>query len=243
MADYFKKYLKIAPLSHALWRANEAYELEKSVFHPPVLDLGCGFGEFTGVFFGSQIKMGIDISKKESLQAIKTGKYKETLEADARHLPFPKNSFNTVISISTLEHIKKVEKVIPEVYRVLRKGGFFLFTVPTAEISNHLLFPRLFNWAFKHESMFPAETWKKMVIETGFEIQIVRGTISSRAVKVFELFLPLALPTQFSKALLGRRLAISPQWRVNILSRWFKPLIGRRDSSESNILIIARKPK
>jgi ubiquinone/menaquinone biosynthesis C-methylase UbiE len=112
VADYFREYLKVAPLSHALWRANEAYALEKFNFDSSVLDVGCGFGEFAGVFFDSQITMGIDISKKDILKAIKAGKYKRALEADARHLPFRNNSFKTIISISVLEHIKGVKKVL-----------------------------------------------------------------------------------------------------------------------------------
>jgi len=259
MPDYFREYLKIAPLSHALWRANEAYEVEKIRFHPPILDLGCGFGEFAGVFFDSRIEMGADISREEIFQAIKSGKYKEVLEADARNLPFSEGSFSTVISISTLEHIEDVEKVFPEVYRVLRKGGLFIFTVPTIEVYNQMLFPtlfkklslnpladlycRLYDRSFKHKSMYPAETWKKMAKDVGFEITHLQGTLSPKAIVVFELFLPLALPTQFFKAFLGKRLPLSPKWRVALLHKWFKSLTTQRDKSESNTLIVARKTR
>jgi ubiquinone/menaquinone biosynthesis C-methylase UbiE len=259
MIDYFKEYLKIAPFSHALWRANEAYEIEKIRFYPPMLDLGCGFGEFAGVFFDSRIEMGIDINKKDIRRAIRTGRYRKVRQADARQLPFAKNSFQTVISVSTLEHIKRVEKVFNEVYRVLKKGGLFLFTVPTSQINKYLLLPKLFkktgfeqlavfywqlfNWAFKHCSMYSPEKWQALAQKSGFKILSAQGTISARGVKFFELFLPLALPTQLFKTFLGKRLLLSPQWRINLLDQWFRPLVELRDGSKSNLLIVARKSR
>jgi len=61
-ANYLKDYLKVAPISHSVWRAAEAKELSKIDLPPPTLDVGCGFGEFAGVFFDSMIEVGIDIS-------------------------------------------------------------------------------------------------------------------------------------------------------------------------------------
>ncbi|HUS51888.1 MAG TPA: class I SAM-dependent methyltransferase [Candidatus Bathyarchaeia archaeon] len=259
MADYFREYLKVAPLSHALWRANEARALEKFNFDSSVLDIGCGFGEFAGVFFDSQITMGIDISKKEIFKAIKAGKYEKALEADARNLPFPDNSFKTVISISVLEHIRGIKKVLSEVYRVLKKDGLFIFTVPTLNLRNSLLFPRVFekiglgsladfyfylyNQAFNHEAIYSPKKWKSLTQKAGFEITHFQGTLSLKTVVIYELFLPLALPTQFSKALLGKRLPFSPQWRVNLLYKVFKPLILQKENSQDNLLIVARKPR
>ncbi|UCH72250.1 MAG: hypothetical protein JSW62_01510, partial [Thermoplasmatales archaeon] len=63
--NYFKEYLKIAPLSHALWRAKEAKSLENIKLKEPILDLGCGFGEFAGVFFEGMIEIGIDVSQDD----------------------------------------------------------------------------------------------------------------------------------------------------------------------------------
>src|SRR3989344_2479741 len=131
--DYFLKYLKIAPFSLALWRAPEAdtiYRVYKKLkkiptykkgvleFKKPVLDVGCGFGEFAGVFFDTQIEMGIDISIDDLLKAEKGKKYKKLLAADARKMPFAKNTFSTVISVSVLEHIPHPQISIQEAFRV-----------------------------------------------------------------------------------------------------------------------------
>lgn len=257
MNNYFKSYLKIAPLSHALWRANEAKELEQINFKHPILDLGCGFGEFAGVFFNSRLEIGIDISRENVIRALKTGKYIKTTKADACNLPFPDNYFSTVISISTLEHIKDVEKVFSQVYRVLKKNGLFIFTVPTTEIINNFFFTvffrsigqkrisnlyiSLFNQSFKHHSMYSPYHWIKLTKENGFKIKTIKGTLSSNAVKIFELFLPLALPTQVIKSLFKKRLLLSPQWRVTLFNNLFRQFDGQRDNTKSNIIVVAVK--
>jgi len=100
---YFEKYLDIAPFSLALWRAVEAKELklvkELTKYQRPILDIGCGFGEFSGVFFTSTIEVGIDISPNDLLKAAQGKTYKNLYVEDARKLSFSNKTFYTVISI------------------------------------------------------------------------------------------------------------------------------------------------
>lgn len=254
---YFQRYLKVAPFSLALWRAVEALVLKKHKLIKPVLDLGCGFGEFGGVFFSYQIEVGVDINHKEILRAAATGKYKETIVADARKLPFKDNTFRTIISISTLEHIPDNTKVFHEAFRVLKPGGFFYFTVPTAKLYNGLLgvkilnllglkglshiYYRAYNKAFKHVFIPSTETWLDLTRRAGFKIEEVQGTFSQSTLILFELCLPLAIPSQLSKIFLGRRLKFGASIKPKIL----KPLarFARSDPSfMANIFVAAQKP-
>ena len=52
------------------------------------------------------------------------------LIADISHLPFKDNSIEAIINEFVLEHIKEPEKVIAEIYRVLRPGGLIYLTAP-----------------------------------------------------------------------------------------------------------------
>ncbi len=49
---------------------------------------------------------------------------------DLQHIDFPDNHFDVVISEDVLEHIPEPKKALAEISRVLRPGGFHLFTIP-----------------------------------------------------------------------------------------------------------------
>lgn len=50
--------------------------------------------------------------------------------ADARFLPFKDNSVDMIICESFLEHVLEVDKVINEINRVVKKGGYVYVSVP-----------------------------------------------------------------------------------------------------------------
>ncbi len=254
---YFRRYLKVAPLSHALWRSVEAQELAKYPLKKPVLDIGCGFGEFGGIFFSSQVEVGLDINEQEILKAAATGKYKKTIAADARNLPFKNNTFRTVISISTLEHIPNNAKVFKESFRVLKPGGKFYFTVPTEKLFDGLLivkvlktvgltslaylYFRAINRAFKHVFLPPEKIWCQLARNAGFKIENVHGTITQLALFIWEMGIPFAFPSQLYRILTGKRLLIGSKLKLKL----FKPfvsLVKTDPNFRANILVIARKP-
>lgn len=49
---------------------------------------------------------------------------------DITCLSYPKNFFDLVIHSETLEHVIDVDKALSECLRVLRPGGYCLFTIP-----------------------------------------------------------------------------------------------------------------
>lgn len=261
MATYFEKYLDIAPFALALWRAIEAQALHQAKrrthYRPPILDLGCGFGEFSGVFFKSTIEVGIDISAVDLLRAAQGKKYRNLYAQDARHLSFPDHSFVTIISISVLEHIPQVRQAIAEAYRVLRPGGFFIVTLPTDKLYSYLFYPSLFrklglswlarlyyhlyNRAFKHINLWSQARWVKLIHSVGFKLVYTQEIISPTATKIFDLFLITALPSQIGRWLLGNRLIWGLGWKKKFLNAVFSRLIYQPTQSGSNIILVAQK--
>lgn len=253
---YLRDFLKIAPLSHALWRSVEALSFEQVKLKSPVLDLGCGFGEFAGVVF-DQLEMGIDINEKDLSLALQGERYKKLQLADARNLPFPKESYNTVVSVSVMEHIEKAGDVIAEVDRILKKGGLFVFTVPTTKLFNNLFVPKIFNFlgfkswgeryyelhckAFKHVNLKPVSWWAKELKNHGFEIVKQEGTISPFLLKLHEFFLVTALPSQVGKLLFGKRFMMTVGLRSTVLPLIFARFVAIDRKSDINVFFVAKK--
>lgn len=271
---YFRKYIAVAPFALALWRSVEAQAIadacrtvflskhrsprDVSDFPRPVLDLGCGFGEFAGVFFDHQVEVGIDISLEDLLRAKKGKRYKSLQIADARRLPFPDNTFRTVISVSVLEHITHQEKAVQEAYRVLKKDGFLVYTVPTVVINDYLFYPRLFaklglknlrrwytrkfHWSFKHTNVITPGQWVRMTQNAGFKILLKQGMFSPTMVAVFDLALLPALPSQALRWLFGTRAIWGLPLKQPVLETLFDKLYKPKPVTESNIIIVAQKP-
>ena len=256
--NYLREYLRVAPVSIALWRAIEAKIVATEQLPDPVLDLGCGFGEFASLFFDDPIYAGIDIRRDDLARATRDGRYQFVSQADARQMPFPSESFASVISISVLEHIPRMEEAVSEAFRVLKSGGVFVFTTPTSSFNEFLFYNRmlkrvglsplsrlytaLLNRAFYHVSLIGEEDWLRLLGRIGFRVERHRTTHSRRTAKAFELMLPLAFPSQISRLLLGHRGGVRPDWLVNFWERRLSNYMEEDEDDGCNLFVVARKP-
>lgn len=94
----------------------------------PILELGCGTGHWSEFLSSKGFKViALDISEamlsKARLKEIKNVEFRK---ADAAALPFPDESFGMVVSITMLEFVDDLEKVLKEIYRVLKPEGLFI---------------------------------------------------------------------------------------------------------------------
>jgi SAM-dependent methyltransferase len=96
-----------------------------------VLDLGCGVGHSYHLLAPRET-VGVDLDARAL-----AGQARETHVADMRALPFADDSFGSVLSVQSLEHVPDPEPVVAEVVRVLRAGGTAVFVTP-----NRLTFGR-----------------------------------------------------------------------------------------------------
>jgi ubiquinone/menaquinone biosynthesis C-methylase UbiE len=91
-----------------------------------ILDAGCGTGVFTldVLSFRTHV-IGIDLSLPMlSRAAQKTrGYHFQAVLADISSLPFPKNIFDKVVSVTALEFIEDAKGAVEELFRVTKKGG------------------------------------------------------------------------------------------------------------------------
>ncbi len=98
------------------------------------LDVGCGEGHNTRLVANRGARMtGIDISETFIRQA-KEEENRGPLgiryeRASAVHLPFADSGFDFAVAFMSLMDIPEVEKVLAEIFRVVRPGGFLQFSI------------------------------------------------------------------------------------------------------------------
>lgn len=93
------------------------------------LDIGCGVGSNFNVLkkFSSNVQ-GIDYSSK-ALSYCRKKAYDGLQKMNAERLEFKDNSFDLVLCSDVLEHLDD-RKAVSEIFRILKPGGIFLFSVP-----------------------------------------------------------------------------------------------------------------
>ena len=99
-----------------------------------LLDVGCGTGYGTS-FLCDYLPLkvtGIDNNDGAIKFAKKNYARKRLMfkKMDAQELKFPKNFFDSVISLELIEHLEKPEKLLRGVRKILRKNGVFVVSTP-----------------------------------------------------------------------------------------------------------------
>ena len=191
-----------------LWRALELLELKDVSFAAPVLDLGCGNGDVGEIALRSHWPVfGLDRLHSETRAAQVRTIYQGLTTADATSLPFPDSTFASVVSICVIEHIPDDVRVLKEVARVLKPGGKFIFSTPSAAFESNLLGANdpervdEVNQRLGHYHYRNPEEWKDLLREQGLEIDSHRFLLPRGSQRIWE-----RLDNMMTTRLRGRRL-------------------------------------
>ncbi len=159
-----------------LFRALEMIEMRDLDFAAPILDLGCGNGDIGDLVLRSHWPIyGLDLLPSEIRAAVARDAYDGATVGDATLLPYPDQSFGAVVSICVIEHIPDDLAVIAEVARVLRPGGRFAFSTPSAHFESQLLDAdqpatvAAVNDRLGHHHYRSREEWFDILCENGLE--------------------------------------------------------------------------
>jgi len=97
-----------------------------------LLDIGCGSGGLVEAFQEHGINAyGIDMSKNSlsfSIEGIRGSLIIGS--ADSNFIPFTNNSFDMVTAHHAIEHLYTPDQFIPDMARILRRGGILVIVVP-----------------------------------------------------------------------------------------------------------------
>ena len=117
-------------------RLLKAYYAANPYVKGDLLELGCGEGRGVELLAPSADSyVGIDkiksvteaLSKKYPSYEFKAGVFPP--------FPFEDSSFDTIVTFQVIEHVKKDEEFVKEIYRVLREGGKALITTPNIKMT------------------------------------------------------------------------------------------------------------
>jgi SAM-dependent methyltransferase len=135
-----------------------------------ILDIGASTGTMLNIFKGHNWETwGVEPSESALRAKEKKHKIIKKYFEDAK---LPQNYFDAVIMNHTLEHMKKPEKVLEKVYRILKPGGVLLVDVPNAGgLASKILKDK---WPYKlpneHVSQFTRNSLKEIFEKAGFDV-------------------------------------------------------------------------
>lgn len=110
--------------------------------------------------------VGVDIDKNR-LEITK--KFEKVIYAGAEDLPFENETFDSVVALEVIEHVKKREHALCEMIRVLKRGGTLIISFPIEPFKGY-------------PAYLSKQNFQKMIQEIG-------------ALEILHLdYLPLSLP-------------------------------------------------
>lgn len=199
-----------------------------------ILDIGCGAGTVS-LYFANQghSVYGIDISKRAIDASIQSSKVLNIDKVMFKVMDFPEEipakSFDVVILCEVLEHLKDDEDALGKVFRLLKKGGIAVVSVPSKNAPLFKMgYTREFDRRVGHLRRYNLKELVKICEEKGFTILETRKT--EGIIRNFLFVNPVA-------GNLIRFVKFFISDLVTILDNITIPLFG-----ESNIFIVAKKP-
>ncbi len=184
--NWYYQSLKVDPFQK-YWHRRRFEEVLKVLerVQGDVLDIGCADGMFSKVIFdGTRAKklIGIDVLKTSVDWANKHWKKQKGMTfkvGDAHNLKFPTSTFSAVFAMEVLEHVHKPVEVFKEVKRILKKGGYAVFLVPSDSILFQVIwylwlhfYPRGWVWRETHIQTYRNNALPKMCKEAGFKVEV-----------------------------------------------------------------------
>ena len=188
-----------------------------------VLEIGCGIGSVVSELGrqGYDI-IGIDISGEAIAYGLK--KYGDIrLEVRAAEaLPYEDESFDTVLSFDLFEHIARIDTHISEVWRVLRRGGYYLFQTPNkySNVIYETLRTKSLQWRRYHPSLHSPGQLRRRLAGGGFETRFVKmNPINAFTIRKLQKLGPIAYVFRHINF---RRLPFALQTNLYVIARKIK---------------------
>lgn len=129
-----------------------------------ILDVGCGtgalmlelsrFGNISGI---DMAQTAIDFCKSRGINNVRLG--------NALDIPYEDNSFDVVLALDVIEHIKEDELAMRELKRVLKPNGILITFVPA-----FMILWGITDVISEHFTRYKKKDFKKKILSSGLDI-------------------------------------------------------------------------
>jgi SAM-dependent methyltransferase len=134
-----------------------------------LLDIGCGRGEFLQGFINCGVQ-GFGFDRSNVAQKYCPQADLRTADLENSPLPYEDNSFDVVYSKSVIEHFYYPEKLVQEMFRVLKPGGLAITLCPDWEFNYRIYFED-----YTHRTPFMRSSLRDIQLVHGFDnVQVER---------------------------------------------------------------------
>jgi ubiquinone/menaquinone biosynthesis C-methylase UbiE len=136
-----------------------------------VLDVGCGSGILARQLRDTcgAIVTALDFSAHACSLLASDGF--ETIVSTLPAIPFPDESFDFAVCTEVLEHLDDPEKTIIQMFRIVRRGGSVICSVP-----DNLLHP---HQELEHQRAFTVTRFKLLLNTVSHDFEVIQGRAES----------------------------------------------------------------
>jgi ubiquinone/menaquinone biosynthesis C-methylase UbiE len=173
-SDLIANQISELPLQKGLF-VKEIISQETEVKDLLVLDLGSGEGGTSSILSKENEVISIDI-KLNRLKKQKKSSSLNKINGNAVTLPFKNDLFDLIILQDVIEHVNGIDKLLTEVLRVLKKGGYIYLSTPNKySIINIMSDP---HWGKPFVSLLNREQIKKYFLKYFRKSELNRNDIA-----------------------------------------------------------------
>jgi len=156
-------------MGQAVWYNRWTLQKFEKFLSGDILEIGCGIGNFTEILSNYGNIWAIDINKnyvkqlgKELGKKVKVG----FGDIEKGEYFFKSKTFDTIVCINVLEHIKDDGKALQNIHNLLKKEGKIIFLVPIY----NFLYGEI-DRSIHHFRRYNPEQFKKKLKQVGFAIE------------------------------------------------------------------------
>lgn len=198
-------------MSQAVWYNRWTLNKFKKFLKGDILEVGCGIGNFTKSLrdYGDVYAIDIDSNYINEVRKIVNGRVGFGDIEKGRYF-FNDKKFDTVVCINVLEHIKRDDQVLKNLYKLLKEEGYLILLVP----AHPFLFGKI-DESIGHVRRYLKQELVKQLKSFGFRILNCRklnflgaigwfvagrvlkeNFVNDNKIKLFNIIAPFILPLE-----------------------------------------------